>query len=105
MSIEEFTSKIQTYSTQGKLSTLKSKRSNNKALTQASLTLYKRAEAVLQDIANGKEITTDNMNTIITELEGYLAQIEPKTNASAPTTEQTTPPPAPSTGFNPDSFF
>gem|GEM_PF-3063196 len=68
MTPEEFKTQIETYSSQGKIATLKAKKTNDKALISNSLAIYKKAEAVLQDIANGKEITTDDMNAIITEL-------------------------------------
>lgn len=67
MTPEEFKTQIETYSSQGKIATLKAKKTNDKALISNSLAIYKKAEAVLQDIANGKEITTDDMNAIITE--------------------------------------
>jgi hypothetical protein len=57
----------------------------------------------LQDIANGKEITTDEMNTTITELDGYLNQNTPSTNVSTTPTE--TPSTTGTSDFNPDAFF
>lgn len=68
MTPEEFKTQMESYSSQGKIATLKAKKTNDKALISNSLAIYKKAEAVLQDIANGKEITTDDMNVIITEL-------------------------------------
>jgi hypothetical protein len=89
MSIDEFKTKLEAYSSQGKLATLKAKKNGDTQLIKNSLNAYKKAEAALQDIANGKEITTDNMNTIITEISGYLDTTNASTNATPTTTENT----------------
>ncbi len=68
ISADEFKTQLESYSKQGKLAVLKAKKSNDKELIKNSLALYKKADASLQDIANGKEITTDDMNTILSEL-------------------------------------
>ena len=103
MSMDEFKSKIQTYNTQWKLAVLKAKQSKNADLVKASLAFYKKSQSVLQDIANGKEITTDEMNATITELDGYLNQKAPSTNVSTTPTE--TPSTTGTSDFNPDAFF
>ena len=114
ISIDEFKTQLESYSSQGKLTVLKAKKSNDKELTKNSLALYKKADASLQDIANGKEITTDDMNTILSELSWYLAKLTP-TDASVPVTQSPTEQQAPiqettptntwTSTFNPDAFF
>ncbi|MEI6426177.1 MAG: hypothetical protein WCO66_02370 [Candidatus Absconditabacteria bacterium] len=106
ISADEFKTQLESYSKQGKLAVLKAKKSNDKELIKNSLALYKKADASLQDIANGKEITTDDMNTILSELSGYLAK-PTSTDASVPVTQTPIDQPidTSSTGFNPDAFF
>ncbi len=103
MSIDEFKAKIETYNTEWKLTILKAKQSKNADLVKTSLAFYKKSQSVLQDIANGKEITTDEMNTIIAELDGYLHQKAPSTDGSTTPTE--TPSTTGTSDFNPDAFF
>lgn len=82
---------------------LKAKQSKNADLVKTSLAFYKKSQSVLQDIANSKEITTDEMNTIIAELDGYLHQKAPSTDGSTTPTE--TPSTTGTSDFNPDAFF
>ena len=103
MSIDEFKAKIETYNTEWKLTILKAKQSKNADLVKTSLAFYKKSQSVLQDIANSKEITTDEMNTIIAELDGYLHQKAPSTDGSTTPTE--TPSTTGTSDFNPDAFF
>jgi len=103
MSMDDFKAKIEAYASQGKIATLKAKKTGDKQLITNSLNMYKKAEATLQDIANGKEITTDDMNKTISEISGYLDNTNPSPDATPSTTEK--PINTGSSDFNPDAFF
>ena len=60
----------------------------------------------MQNIANGKEITSIEMESMISELSGYLNKLTP-TDTDVPTEEPTMTEEnkTGSTNFDPDSFF
>lgn len=80
-SVNDFKTKLETFANQGKISLEEGKKTNNKEVIKYGTALYKKSESYLQNLANGEEITTDEMTNILAELWSYLVKIWPTTDA------------------------
>lgn len=66
---------LQNYIDQGKKYIVIGKKTNDKNSTKYGLFLYKKASALLIDIENGTEISTDELNTQLADFETYLQKL------------------------------
>lgn len=103
---EDFEKSLEGYKTKGRMILEEAKKNEDKEQMKYSLALSKKAEWYLQNIANGKEMSSIEMETIISELSGYLNKLTP-IDVSIPTEEATMTQTNESwsEGFNSESFF
>ncbi|AHB41583.1 hypothetical protein P148_SR1C00001G0794 [candidate division SR1 bacterium RAAC1_SR1_1] len=66
---------LQKYVDEGKKYLVIGKRTNDKNITKYSLFLYKKATALLLDIENGTQISTDELDTQLADFETYLQKL------------------------------
>jgi hypothetical protein len=71
----ELITKIQNYIDVWKKYTVIGKRNNDSEITKSSLFLYKKASTLLTDIENETQISTDELNKQLADLESYLQKL------------------------------